>query len=204
MPEDIEGTEPGALDPTEDDYGFDPVAPATSPGPEASSAPLPPAPHDWEEGEVPPRDEEPQPDSSDTEDEVLPEFPPEMRKPFEGLLYIGLLRTQFTWMGHTFEIRTLNDDEILEVGLITKPYFGTIAEAKAYQTATVAACIERVDGQALPVPLAASAQDTVLHTRFRWVSRNYFPPTIDAVFEQYLLLDAQVEKVLEAVGNGSG
>lgn len=207
MPVPTEGPEPSEapnLDPNEGDL-FDPVAPATSTGPEASS-PLPPAPDTWDDddSEAPPRSPEPQPASSDDEAAPLPEFPEEFRRPFEGLLYLGKLTRTFTWMGHQFVIRTLVTDEHLEIGLIVNQYAGSLGEPKAYQTACAAACVVSVDGKALPVPISNEKHDTLLQARFDYVRRHWYPLTIDAVYEEFLVLDSLAEKVARAAGNSSG
>lgn len=51
-------------------------------------------------------------------------FPEEYKLPFKGLMFIGDLRRSFDWMGHSFSVRTLRTNEILEVGLITARYAG--------------------------------------------------------------------------------
>src|SRR5690348_6594372 len=78
-------------------------------------------------------------DSADTE--IIPEFDPKVRQDFEGLLYLGRLTHTFNWLGHRFLIRTLSAGEILEVGLLHKPYIGSLADVKAYQAAVVAAAV---------------------------------------------------------------
>lgn len=133
-------------------------------------------------------------------EEPLPEFDPKVRQDFEGLLYLGRLTDQFTWLGHRFTIRTLSAGEILEVGLLHKPYVGSLADVKAYQAALVAACVVDVDGQPVSVPLTNEKTDTELVNRFNYVLKSWFPPTLDAIYERYLLLEARVEEVIKAMG----
>jgi len=163
------------------------------------------------EGEASPLDAtEPQPviqvemSKSDSPDETPEEFDPKFREDFEGLLYIGKLTDTFDWLGHRFVIRTLTTDEILEVGLIHKEYAGSLADAKAYQAAVVAACVESVDGRSLPIPLSNHPEDTSLINKFRFVNSSWFPPTLDAIYERYLLLEAKVARVIESMGKVSG
>lgn len=207
MPVPTEGPGPEEvpnLDPDEGDL-FDPVAPATPTGPEASSH-LPPSPDTWDDGadKDPPRSPEPQPASSDDEAASLPEFPEEFKRPFEGLLYLGKLTRTFHWMGHEFVIRTLTTDEHLEIGLIVQQYAGSLGEAKAYQAACAAACVVSVDGQALPVPISNEKHNTLLQGRFDYVRRHWYPLTVDAVYEEFLVLDAQADQVARAAGNSLG
>lgn len=141
-------------------------------------------------------------DASETE-EPLPEFDPRYREDFDGLLYLGCLSNEFEWLGHKFLIRTLSVDETLEIGLITEPYEGTMSAPKAYQAAVVAACTVKVDGRPLPIPLTDDPADSVLRNRMEAVKR-WFPPTLDRIYEEYILLEDRVAKVLDAMGKVSG
>ncbi len=136
--------------------------------------------------------------------EPLPEFDQRVREDFEGLLYLGKLEATFEWMGHKFVIRTLTVGEVLEIGLLHKEYVGTLTDVKAYQAALVAACVVKIDRKSLPFPLTNEDDDTPLRNRFEYVLRSWFPPTLDAVYEQYLLLEERVERVMEAMGKAYG
>lgn len=140
---------------------------------------------------------------SPEDEEELPEFDPKHKMDFEGLLYLGKLSDTFYWLGHKFVIRTLTTDDLLEVGLLHRAYSGTLADVKAYQAAVIAACVEFVDDKPLPIPLSNDPSDTHLLNKFRYVL-SWFPPTIDAVYEEYLLLEAKVGKVIAAMGKAPG
>lgn len=164
----------------------------TSSGPEASST-APPV-------------EEPHPvtDAAESkaeapEDSGVPEFDPRYKQDFEGLLYLGALTDTFHWAGHSFTIRTLTVDEILEVGLLHAKYARTLADAKAYQRAVTAACLVSVDGRGLPQPISTSPADTAIQNRWEYVGR-FFPATLDAIYERYLILEKRVSEVLTAMG----
>jgi len=141
-------------------------------------------------------------DASEAE-EPLPEFDPKHREDFEGLLYLGKLTHEFEWLGHRFLIRTLSVDESLEIGLVTRQYEGTISQAKAYQAAVVAACTIKVDGKPMPIPLTDDPGDSALLNRLEAVKR-WFPPTLDKIYEEFLLLEDRVTKVLDAMGKAKG
>jgi hypothetical protein len=134
----------------------------------------------------------------------IPELPADVIEDFERLMTLGRLSDDFEWMGHLFVIETMPIDFILEIGLITKPFVGTLSELKAYQTAVVAACTKTVDGRPVAIPLNADAgSNEELRDRFVAV-RRWYSPTIDYVYEQYLLLEDRVEKVMAAVGKARG
>lgn len=137
------------------------------------------------------------------ETEPLPEFDPKHRLDFEGLLYLGALTDEFSYLGHKFLIRTLTTNEVLEVGLLHKPYADSLGDVKAYQAALVAACVIKVDGQSLPLPITNDVSDTPLANRFQYVREHWFPPILDAIYERYLLLERRVDDALRAMGNPS-
>lgn len=163
-----------------------------------------PAPRDDSSGPSGPTDQAQATSHTDTggapdeEHDDLPAFDQRFRDEFEGLLFIGHLTDEFTWLGHRFVIRTLSTDEILEVGLLHKRYAETLADVKAYQGLIVAACIQAIDGRALPQPLGP--EDSALLERFQQV-RKWYPPTLDAVYSRYLQLESTVAKVIDSLGN---
>lgn len=136
----------------------------------------------------------------------LPEFDPRWRDEFAGLMYLGALSKEFTWLGHRISIRTLRSAELVATALLTKPYAETDGYLKACQGAIVAACVVRADGRPLPgVPLLTDAGvDGVLETNFRYVMDNWFPPVLDRVYQEYVELELLVRRVIEAMGKASG
>jgi len=132
------------------------------------------------------------------EDEELPKFDEKHKRSFEGLLYLGRASKTFRWLGHEFIIKTMNIDEILEIGQLHQPYAGTVADIKAWQALTIAACVVSVDGQ--PISLPISDDQTAIETKFRYVSKHWYPWILDKIYEQYLVLDAQVAEVLGEMG----
>ncbi len=131
-------------------------------------------------------------------------FDEKYREPFQGLLHLGALSKTLTWMGHQFVIRTLTTDEILAVALVCKEYGDTIAFNKAYTTAMVACAVQTVDGEHLPYPYKDEPGAAYVQGRFNWVKANWYPYTIDALYNEYLSLEDVVREVFEAMGNSSG
>lgn len=138
-----------------------------------------------------------------TEQVALKEFDPRYRQKFDGLTFLGRLEDSFDVYGHWFTIRTLTIDEGLEVGLVIKPWEGTQASMRAYQAAMVSACTVEVDGRPISIPLTNEVSDSALRNRFNYVRQHWFPPVLDVVYERYLLLEDEVEKVLGAMGEAS-
>lgn len=146
---------------------------------------------------------EPQSAPDDPQIDELPEaFDERYREDFEGLLYLGKLQHSFTWLGHRFTIRTLTTDEIVEVGQIHREYAPSIADAKVYQGAVVAACVVELDGMPLRVPIDQSEDELIL--KFRYVMKNWFPPVLDVIYSKYLQLEARATDILIQMGKARG
>lgn len=150
--------------------------------------------------------EEPHPGEAHGEAEAptLPEFDQKVRDPFTGLLYLGSLQDKFEWGGHSFTIRTLRSGELADVALAIKKYAGTDGEMKAYQAAVAAAALLDIDGQGLPLPTPIRTDEKEFDRRFAYIMTNWFPPTLDAIYERYITLELTVRQVVEAMGNRSG
>lgn len=130
----------------------------------------------------------------------VPEFEPSLREDWAKLTQLGYLQSKpLEFLGHTFVLRTLDIDTILAVGLLHAEFVGTIADLKAYTTLLSAAAVVSVDRKALAVPLGSEDRD--LQGRFDVVKR-WFPPTLDFVYEEYLKLEAQVDRIIAAMQEG--
>jgi hypothetical protein len=150
---------------------------------------------------VPDPSEEPVPDGPAR----VAEFDPRCREDFQGLLYLGALTARFSWLGHRFVVRTLRTGETLEATRLAADYLNTDGYSKALQSAFVAAAVVSVDGRPIAgVPMTSQPGDTAMAMAFRYVLDNWFPPTLDKVYEQYVLLEAKQREVLEAMGNPVG
>lgn len=143
------------------------------------------------------------PEGAASEERPLPEFDPRVRQDFDGLLFLGALTNQFEWLGHTFVIKTLSTDELLEVSLLVKEWQGTLGEMKAYSAAIVAACTVSVDGKPLPQPISANPGDLPVRNRFNMV-RRWYPTTLDVVYDEYMQLERRVLEVMDAMGKVNG
>jgi hypothetical protein len=134
----------------------------------------------------------------------LPGFDERFSEDFQGLAYIGSLTKSFSWLGHEFVIRTLGVDEQLAVAQVAAKYRDG-GEQLAYTTAVVAMAVVSVDGEELPAPIG---EDQKLaewaHRRFSYVKANWFQPTINYVWQEYLQLEDKVAQVVEAMGKVFG
>lgn len=173
----------------------DPPSPATAGAPEMPQMEIVPEEDPFDgNGGPPPVEPDPEPD---------PVLDPKYRQDFDGLLFVGKLEHTFTWLGHKFRVKTIDGDALLEIGLLHRPYAGSLADVKAYQQLIVAACLVSVDGKALAKPGVLDPDDSALNERWEQV-RQWFAPTIDQIYEQYLLLESRLQRVLDAMGEASG
>lgn len=140
----------------------------------------------------------------DEDGNLLPSFDPRYTEGFTGLLYIGALSKDFSWLHHNFTIRTLRDGEKLAIAKIIKPYTDTIGADRAYAAAVAAMCVMSVDGDDLPTPIGETrkAEQWGLE-RFNYVTDNWHGTTIDQVFNEYVQLEDLSFKVIEALGKAS-
>lgn len=137
-------------------------------------------------------EEEPEPNTTDG---ISTEFDPRYREPFIGLLYLGHLRKRVVRFGHSFNLKTPSQRERLEAGILHKKYANTLASEQAWATLVVSLYLESVDDQSLPDPIGP-AVETKIEDRFKWVLDNIKPELIGALFDEVLLLDAEVVAAL--------
>lgn len=134
----------------------------------------------------------------------LPAFDQRYSEAFRGLNYIGSLTKSFSWLGHEFVIRTLGVDEQLAVAQVAARYKDG-GEQLAYATAVVAMCVVTLDGEELPTPIGEDGKLAEwAHRRFAYVKANWFQPTINYVWSEYLQLEDKVAQVIETMGKAWG
>lgn len=140
----------------------------------------------------------------DEEGNLLPSFDQKYAQPFKGLLYLGALSKDFTWLQHSFTIRTLRDGEKLAIAKIIKPYTDTLGAERAYAAAIAAMCVMDIDGEDLPIPIGeARKAEHWGQQRFNYVVENWYGTTIDRVFNEYVALEDLAFRVVEALGKAS-
>lgn len=163
----------------------------------------------YDPAEVKVQDESRAPDGGvvliDEQGQPLPSFDLRYSDDFEGLLYLGALTKSFSWLGHTFVIRTLTQDEILTVPILIKPWAGTMGEPKSYTTAMAALSVVSVDDKELPMPIGDGQGDYAwAYQRFNYAKANWFQFTIDKIYTEYLVLEGKAQAVVEAMEKASG
>lgn len=138
------------------------------------------------------------------EEKHKPEFNPKYREAFFGLLHLGALSRQVTFWGHTFVLRTLTQDELFTVPLLTKEWQDTMILGPVQNAAIVALAIDSVDGKSLPTSYEKNGSVSQAAQRFEYVRKNWYSAVINRLYNEYLLLEREVREVLEEMGNRSG
>mgnify|MGYP000181496579 CR=1 FL=1 len=126
-------------------------------------------------------------------------FPPEHKRSCEGLLFLGQLKDTVHIGGHEIVIRTLDSDDILEVGVVTAPWRDTEASLTAFSTGTVGAAIVTIDGKIPVIPLTSDEKDTKILNQFNW-ARKLNPAVVERLYDRYRELEAEVRRILDAMG----
>jgi hypothetical protein len=131
-------------------------------------------------------------------------FDERYKLPFHGLAYLGALTNDFEWLGHKFIIRTLTADEELAVPLLIREWENTVGAQRAYVMAVAALCTVTIDDSALPTPIAEEPGYAWAFQKFNYAKARWFHYTFDKIYEQYLVMEDQVRKVLDELGKASG
>jgi len=114
------------------------------------------------------------------------EFDPRHSNDVEGLLFLGKLTHNAEIFGHSFILKTLTRGERLATSLIVKEYEGTLGEADALQTATVAASILTVDGRPPSFALTPEENSPLARIRANFaVVTTYYDPIIETLWAEY-------------------
>lgn len=127
------------------------------------------------------------------------------RQDFTGLLFAGALDGWFDWCGHRIELRTLTTDEELLVAQLMREYEGGMGASKSYALGIASLCVTSIDHQPMPVPLGEHPNKPYKWAQERFgYGKRWYPPTVDAIFDAYLQLEARQRAVLASLGKASG
>lgn len=126
-------------------------------------------------------------------------FSDKVREDVEGLMYLGYLETDFEFCGHHFVIHTIHGDEELLAGLLTKEFMQTMAGEKAYVWATVAMCLQVIDGDSEWCPRITKSARDYARQRFQYVTGKWFWPVAVHIYDKYMELQDEQKVAFEAM-----
>jgi hypothetical protein len=134
---------------------------------------------------------------------ALGDLDPRWRTDYHGLLYLGALTGKFSYLGHSFVIRTLRSDEELLVAQLAQPWVNTVGQVRAHAIAMVALCTQLVDGRPLPVPIGEQQAGNTGWAEQRFLyCRRWYAMVIDEIFNRYLELEGRARKIVDDLGKG--
>jgi hypothetical protein len=129
----------------------------------------------------------------------LDEFPDQVRKDVDGLIWVGSLTDDFSEFGHNFSIRTLKGEEELITGLLTKEYQDTMMQVKAFAWANVSLALTSVDYNQNFCPDIGPDPMENARGRFRWCLTNWHWPVCKVIFDRLQLLVVRQEAAVAAM-----
>lgn len=133
-------------------------------------------------------------ETGQVEEDLFAGFDPRVREDVEGLAFLGELSETVDWCGHIFVLKTLKGEDELAAGLVAKDYLDSAASAKAWGWAQVALALVSVDGREDFCPPAGPDHLAFAHARFRYLTKNWYWPTCEALYASFTMLrDRQVE-----------
>lgn len=124
------------------------------------------------------------------------EFDPAIAAEVEGLIHLGEVYDDVEYAGHSFGLRTLTVGEEIAAAKVIQNFRDTIKEPEAFATAQVALALTHVDGDEEFCPQAGPSKEAFAKARFNYVASNWYWPTIEALFQEYVRLK---EKQIEAI-----
>ena len=135
------------------------------------------------------------------DDIAVDQFPDDVVEDVDGLLWLGYLEDNVEFCGHEFVIRTLRLEDEMLAGLVSKEYIDSLGQAKAWIAAQVALALVSVDGDEAFCPPAGPSKKESARARFKYVTSNWFEPTVNYLYSQYAELIERQAKALEEMEN---
>lgn len=144
-------------------------------------------------------------DAEDEEDEA-PEEPDHTelteqdRESFRDLLTVGRRTKTVELFDHKVVLASLNVDDEVMIGQATKSFVGSQTFPRAWQSATVAASIRSVDGEAWGQSMFADEEPEV---RFesKWAKvRRMYPLVVQALYNEVTTMEAEFAELARKLG----
>lgn len=133
-------------------------------------------------------------------DQVTPEevhvdpfslFSNQIRLAVRGLTFLGHIEKQVDFCGHTFSLRTLRPAEKAAVSIATQPWRGSISEGEVWANAQVGLSLTIVDEDPDFCAQAGPDLNDFAKARLRYVTQNWYQPTISFLYARYLELEQE-------------
>ena len=132
--------------------------------------------------------------------EDITELTDEERKQLVSLMSLGKRIKSVEVLGHEVVLSSLMSEDELLIGEYVKPYMDTLAQARAYQIATVAASVRRVDGEQWGVSLSEHpAPEEEFFLRVEKV-RKLHPLVLQYIFNECRTIETEFAELARKLG----
>ena len=124
----------------------------------------------------------------------------EERESLRDLMTVGRRTKTVTLFDHKVVIASLNVDDEVMIGQATKEYVGSQTFSRVWQSATVAAAIRSVDGEAWGQSLYADAEPEVLFDQ-KWAKvRRMYPLIVQLLWKEVQDLEVEFAELARKLG----
>lgn len=128
------------------------------------------------------------------------ELSAEERESFRNLMTVGRRTKTVTLFDHKVVLASLNVDDEVMIGQATKEYVGSQTFPRAWQSATVAAAIRSMDGEAWGQSLYADAEPEVLFEE-KWAKvRRMYPLVVQYLYNDVTQMEAEFAELARKLG----
>jgi hypothetical protein len=136
-------------------------------------------------------------------------FPDEYKKEVDGLIWLGFLKEEIKFCGHTFVLRTLKPQELAAIAIAITPWNDTLAIAKVYNNAHVGMALVSIDGDSAFLPAAGPSLTDFALMRLNYVTgdqntadgglHGWHQPTLDYLYSKYLELEIKAATTIDVL-----
>lgn len=124
----------------------------------------------------------------------------EERESFRNLLTVGRRTKTVTLFDHKVVLASLNVDDEVMIGQATKDHVGSQTFPRVWQSATVAAAIRSVDGEAWGQGLYADAEASTLFEE-KWAKvRRMYPLVVQYLYNEVTNMEAEFAELARKLG----
>lgn len=128
----------------------------------------------------------------------------EEREQFRSLLTVGKRLKKIHVLERPVIISSLMADDVLRIGLHVQDYRDTQAFAQAYQAATVAASVKKLEGTSWEDTLEMNPDPDVLFRKNWERTIELYPLVIQYIYNEVVTLDAEFAELAAKLGKLSG
>ena len=124
----------------------------------------------------------------------------EERESFRNLMTVGRRTKTVTVFDHKVVLASLNVGDEMMIGQATKDYVGSQTFPRVWQSATVAAAIRSVDGEAWGQSIYADAEPEVLFEE-KWEKvRRFYPIIVQHLYNEVIQMESEFAELARKLG----